>query len=189
MSNETNETSAVERPVNGSPASISAPTSTPITVGLSGPAVAPKEDASARAAEDGRPVGRILSAYHFPVVKEPTGVVQFAKNRAEVVTIERLGDVRRAQVIAVSKRNPPTSAALDFARGLVASGNFSHVAADTPLGQPEEYSREPQDLIRGAEGTRPEGPDLGIKVGDFTPSPDSTPLPMRPANTPSKSVK
>ena len=78
------------------------------------------------------------TTYFHPVVKEPTGRVQFALNRAAAIDIDRIGEVHRGQVITIGPPNkPPTPKALDFARGLVASGNFSHVAVDTPLGVPD----------------------------------------------------
>lgn len=111
-------------------------------------------------------VGRIVTGFHFPVVKQPTGVVQYRNNAAEVVTIERIGDVRRAQVVAISKKQPPNAAALDFCRGLVASNNFSHVAADTPLGQPDDYKPKTAPV---AENVKPVAFDAGtggVAAGD-----------------------
>jgi hypothetical protein len=106
-------------------------------------------------------VGRQHPSFHYPVVKHPTGRVQFRIDRAEVVTIERLGDVHRGQVVSIGPPGkPPTPKALDFARGLVVTGNFSHVAADTPLGVP----------VLSTEETAPDGPDLGEKIGDFEPA-------------------
>jgi hypothetical protein len=100
------------------------------------------------------------TTFFYPVVKEPTGRVQFATNRAAAIDIDRIGEVKRGQVITIGPPNkPPTPKALDFARGLVASGNFSHVAADTPLGVP----------VTGTEETAPDGLDLGEKIGDFEP--------------------
>lgn len=133
------------------------------------------------APDDPPEVGRVVTGFYYPAVKSPTGVVQFRNNAAEVVTIDRLGDVRRGQVIAISKKNPPNAAALDFARGLVASGNFSHVDADTPLGQPDEYKPKPRD-IAGTVETKPDGSDPGTKVGDFAqPTGDVKPLPRASA--------
>lgn len=101
-----------------------------------------------------------MSEFYYPAVKDPTGRVQFAMDRAEVVSIDRLGDIRRGQVVSIGPEDkPPTAKALDFARGLVASRNFSHVAADTPLGVP----------VIATEQERPDGPDLGEKIGGFDP--------------------
>lgn len=113
-------------------------------------------------------VGRQHPSFHYPVVKHPTGRVQFRIDRAEVVTIERLGDIHRGQVVSIGPAGkPPTPKALDFARGLVVTGNFSHVAADTPLGVP----------VLSTEETAPDGPDLGERIGDFeAPRGDETPL-------------
>lgn len=112
------------------------------------------------------------SPFFYPVVKEPTGRVQYRTDRAEVVTIDRIGDVRRGQVVSIAPvGKQPTARAMDFARGLVSSGNFSHVAADTPLGVPVEATEE----------TRPDGPDLGEQIGGFA-SATGNEAPLNDAN-------
>jgi hypothetical protein len=76
---------------------------------------------------------REAAAFHFPVVKGFTGRIQYAKNRAnEAMTA--LGKSLRGEVHQVSDRQKR------IAVGLVENGDFSHVAADTPLGQPEEFA-------------------------------------------------
>lgn len=124
---------------------------------------------------DAAEVGRIHHSFHFPVVKHPTGRVQFRKDGAEVVTIDRLGDVHRAQVVTIMPAGKePTAKALDFCRGLVVTGNFSHVAADTPLGQPDEFKPKkpgadaPSEVL-ATEETRTDDAEAGERIGDFEP--------------------
>lgn len=107
-----------------------------------------KPDTSARASEDGRlpEIGRKHPSFRYPVLRNPTGRVQFCMTGAEVVTIDPIGDVRRGQVVSIGPANkPPNAKALDFARGLVASRMFAHCAADTPLGVPTP-APTPEDL-------------------------------------------
>lgn len=90
--------------------------------------------------------------FHYPPVAEYTGLVQFAIDRMEVAQItsgERsYGQVRRGEVVKMKRG----LAARMVARG----GNFSHVAADTPEGQPEEY--------RPAKKVAPEPTDAALPI-------------------------
>lgn len=107
------------------------------TVGPNATFPANTTDTSARAAEDGRLADRILPQFHYPVPREHTGKLQYRIDRGEVVTIDRIGDVRRGGVIAVKNVN--------FARGLIAGQAFANAPADAPLGQPEKYAAKPKE--------------------------------------------
>lgn len=119
------------------------------------------------------PAGRISPAFHYPIPREHTGKLQFAINRAATVEVERIGVVRRAEVIRVKNA--------EFARGLTAGGQFANAPADAPLGQPDAYSPRPKAEQAAQtltdDGTAAARPDLGVKVGDFqAPRGDETPL-------------
>jgi hypothetical protein len=92
----------------------------------------PQTTTTATAAGVQKPSGTVKAAFHYPVVKTFTGKIQYRKDGAESQMIPS-GKVLRAEVIPMRSR--------DAANGLVDNGQFSHVAADTQLGQPEEYER------------------------------------------------
>lgn len=75
-------------------------------------------------------VGRENPNFHYPTVKRFTGRLQYASNRMAEAQLGH-GKVLRAEVFAVRNER--------YANSLVENGDVSHVAADTPLGQPEEY--------------------------------------------------
>lgn len=93
-----------------------------------------------------KPEGTVKAAFHYPTVKSYTGRIQYRKDGAESQMISS-GRVLRAEVIEMRSR--------DAANGLVDNGHFSHVAADTPLGQPEEYKpkKKPEPPAEG--GSQP----------------------------------
>jgi hypothetical protein len=80
------------------------------------------------------------------VVKQFTGKIQYAKNDAAEATTA-LGKSLRGEVHQVSERQKKV--AID----LVNNGRYSHVAADTPLGQPEELA------LVGKKQTNPGEPE------------------------------
>lgn len=85
--------------------------------------------------QPGPELGRTHPSFRYPVLKNPTGRVQYAIDRSESITVDPLGTIRRGEVISVHRTGkPPNAKALDFCRGLVASKHFAHCAADTPLG-------------------------------------------------------
>lgn len=75
--------------------------------------------------------GDELPAFHYPVVRKFTGKLQYRANDMERVEGTPFGPFMRGEVKEVRSQTA--------ADGIVESGQFSHVAADTPVGQPEEY--------------------------------------------------
>lgn len=88
--------------------------------------------------------------FHYPPVAEYTGRVQYRHDRlasAQISSGEKVyGTVSRGQVVEMKQ---------GLAERLVTrGGDFSHVAADTPLGVPEEY--RPAKKQAPAQPTKPE---------------------------------
>jgi hypothetical protein len=79
-------------------------------------------------------------------VKRFTGKVQYAINRADEAQLSH-GKVLRGEVFAVRAQR--------YADGLVENGDVAHVAADTPLGQPAEFTTAGRKQVVPGEPTPP----------------------------------
>ena len=106
-------------------------------------------------------------AFSFPVERKFTGKIQYATNRATVVTTP-FGDTLRGEVKEVRSQK--------YADGLVENGDHAHVPADTPVGQPKEFrasakkkDEEPSTLgDKIAETVKSAAEALGIRNSEGT---------------------
>lgn len=73
-------------------------------------------------------VGREHPSYTYPIFRRYTGRMQFMVDGPEAVDVGSRGRVKRGEVISIG--NP------EYANSLADTGQFAHVAADTPLGVP-----------------------------------------------------
>lgn len=85
--------------------------------------------------------------FHFEPVPDFTGVMQFA--------IDQTGEANIADRIKVTRGEAFKVESEKLANSLAMNSYFSHVAADTPLGQPEEYKHRPKGVTAPATPTPP----------------------------------
>jgi len=74
--------------------------------------------------------------FTFPVSRSFTGKIQFTASGPDVGSTEH-GDALRGQVFAIENE--------ELAARLVESGQFAHVVASAPVGQPEEFRPAPKE--------------------------------------------
>lgn len=79
------------------------------------------------------------SGFYYPVERDFTGLMQFRVGAGSEVDAPPSGKWLAAEVKAI--KSP------DFAARLIAGGLHSHVAKDTPLGQPVAY-RQDRNTVR-----------------------------------------
>lgn len=90
-----------------------------------------------------QPAEPFSARFHYPVVKSYTGKIQYAINDAGATTVTNGLTVLRGEVVGAREK---------MAVGLVQNGRFSHVAATTPVGQPEQYKAGRKPAPAAGEG-------------------------------------